>query len=573
MSHEELAKTEYLDQRCAPQEMTGDRFIAETLKGYGVTHVFFMEAILRRVLFRLKPLGLTHVLAHSEKAAAYMADGYARAARRPGICMSQSVGAANLAAGLQDAYLGRSPVIAITGKQATTSQYRNAYQEIIHGPLFEPVTKYNVNIDDVRQLPHLLRQAFREATTGRPAPVHLEVMDNLGRSIEEAKAEMEVVVEDPFTRYPAFRPEPERHWVEAAARVLERAESPVIIAGGGAAASSAGPEIVELAEMLSIPVATSISGKGTILENHPLSVGVVGTYSCKSANRVVSKADLVLYIGSCTGDQVTNIWTVPRPGTAVIQIDIEPTEIGRNYPITVGLMGDAKVTVRRLIEAVSVKAKKDHWSEQAKGMVKEWLEEITPLRESNASPIRVERLCKELTEILPQNAVLVACTGWSGVWTGTMVHITHPGQSYIRAAGSLGWGFPASLGAKCGVPDRPVVCFTGDGGFWYHLSELETANRYGIKTLTVVNNNQALNQDAHNLKSLYGDQPENDPLVRFKAVNFAKIAQEMGCMGIRVERADEIAGALKKGLAADRPAVVEVLTDPDCVAPRPWSPV
>jgi acetolactate synthase-1/2/3 large subunit len=150
--------------------------------------------------------------------------------------------------------------------------------------------------------------------------------------------------------------------------------------------------------------------------------------------------------------------------------------------------------------------------------------------------------------------------------------MTHPEQSYIRAAGSLGWGFPASLGAKCGVSDRPVVCFTGDGGLWYHISELETASRYGIKTVTVVNNNHTLNQDAHGLRQQYGDQPENDGLVKFQETNFVNIAREMGCMGIRVEKADEIAGALKKALETDRPALVEVITDPNCAAPSPWTP-
>jgi acetolactate synthase-1/2/3 large subunit len=253
-------------------------------------------------------------LAHSEKAAAYMADGYARASYRPGVCMAQSAGAANLAAGLQDAYLARSPVIAITGRQQSMAQYRNAYQEIIHGPLFDPVTKYNVNVDDVDQLPHVLRQAFREATTGIPGPVHLDTLDNTGQITEGAEAEMQVLVEAPFTSFPPFRPEPEPEVVRAAARTLEATSRPVIVAGGGAMASSAGPEIVELAETLSIPVATSLDGKGIISEKHPLSLGPVGTYSCWCANKVVSEADLVLYIGSNTGDQVTFGWRIPRPG-------------------------------------------------------------------------------------------------------------------------------------------------------------------------------------------------------------------------------------------------------------------
>jgi acetolactate synthase-1/2/3 large subunit len=569
-------KTKYLQRKGPVQgsaKMSGGRFIAETCKGYGVTHVFFVEAILRGVLVEMEALGIRRVLTHSEKAAAYMADGYARVKRGPGICMAQSVGAANLAAGLQDAYLALSPVIAITGRQQPLSQYRNAYQEILHYPLFEPVTKYNVNVDTVEQLPYLLRQAFREATSGAPRPVHLDLMGNLGQVIDFAEANLEVVIEEPFTHYPSNRPAPEDEFVREAARVLENAERPVIVAGGGATASGAGPEIVELAEMLSIPTATSLNGKGTIMENHPLSLGVVGSYSRWCANRIISEADLVLFIGSHTGDQVTNYWTVPKPGTPVIQVDIDPSELGRNYPNSVGLMGDAKVTVRRLIECLNPSSKKEQWAQYAQKVVKNWRDELEPLRNSDAFPIRPERLCKELTEVLPADAILVADTGYSGIWTGAMVYLTHPEQRYIRAAGSLGWALPASLGAKCAVPDRPVVCFTGDGGFWYHLSELETAVRCGIKTVTIVNNNHCLSQCEGGILAAYGDRPgKREEIYKFREVNFARIAQEMGCLGIRVERSSEIAGALLKALAADVPAVVEVVTDAECKAPEPWTP-
>ncbi len=555
------------------RKMSGGRFIAEMCSGYGLTHVFFVEAILRQTLMEMETLGIRRVLAHSEKAAAYMADGYARMSRRPGICMAQSVGAANLAAGLQDAYLALSPVIAITGRQQPISQYRNAYQEILHYPLFEPVTKYNVNVDTIEQLPYLLRQAFREATSGSPRPVHLDLMGNIGQVIDFAEADMEAMVEESFTHYPSNRPEPENERIREAARVLEKAERPVIVAGGGAIASQAGPEIVGLAEMLSIPVATSLNGKGTILENHPLSLGLVGSYSRWCANRIVSEADLVLFIGSHTGDQVTNYWTVPGPGTPVIQIDIDPSELGRNYPNTVALMGDAKVTVQRLIEYLNPEAKKGQWARHAQNLVKQWQDEQEPLRKSDAVPIRPERLCKELTEALPSQAVLVADTGYSGIWTGAMVYLTHPEQQYIRASGSLGWAFPASLGAKCAAPDRPVVCFTGDGGFWYHLSELETAVRCGIKTVTVVNNNHCLSQCSEGVNRAYGDRSgKREEIYKFREVNFARIAQEMGCLGLRVEQPAEIAEALRKALVANTPAVVEVVTDAECKAPEPWTP-
>lgn len=342
---------------------------------------------------------------------------------------------------------------------------------------------------------------------------------------------------------------------------------------GGAIASSAGSEIVDLAEMLSIPVATSLNGKGTIPENHPLSVGVVGSYSRWCANRVVSEADLVLFVGSHTGEQVTNSWSVPRMGTPVIQVDVDPSELGRSYPCTVGLMGDAKVTVSKLIEILNPKGKKGLWAQRVQRLVKEWHEEVEPLRNSEAIPIRPERLCKELTAVLPSNAVLVSDTGYAAIWTGTMVYLTHSGQSYIRCAGSLGWGFPASLGAKCAAPDRPVVCFTGDGGFWYHLSELETAIRCGIKIVTVVNNNHCLRQGLEGVLRAYRDSSGNrEEMYMFRDVNFAQIAQDIGCLGIRVERPEEISGALKKALSADLPSLVDVVTDGKCSAPRPWTP-
>jgi acetolactate synthase-1/2/3 large subunit len=382
-----------------------------------------------------------------------------------------------------------------------------------------------------------------------------------------------VWIEQAFTHYPSSRPEPESEYIQEAARILEVAEQPVIVAGGGVIASAAEAEIVQLAELLSIPMATSLNGKGTILENHPLSLGLVGSYSRWCANRVVSEADLVLFIGSHTGDQVTNYWTVPKPSTPVIQIDIDPSELGRNYPNTVALMGDAKVTVRRLIELIDPSTKKEQWAQHAQKLVNNWREEQQPLRNSDVLPIRPERLCHELTEILPSDAVLVADTGYSGIWTGTMVYLTHPQQRYIRAAGSLGWALPASLGAKCAEPDRPVVCFTGDGGFWYHLSELETAVRCGIKTVTVVNNNHCLSQCAEGINVAYGDKPGNrGEIYQFREVNFARIGQEMGCLGLRIERPEEIAGALEQALMADVPAVVEIVTDPECKAPEPWRP-
>jgi len=553
--------------------MTGAQYLAETMKAYGVTHAFYMPMIVTRGLVEMEKVGIRRIMTHGEKAAAYMADGYARTARRPAVCMCQNVGAANLAAGLQDAYLGGSPVVAITGRRTSMQQYRHSYQEIDHVQPFEAVTKYNVMVDTVEQLPLLLRQAFREATSGAPGPVHLDLQGSTGNVIMDAEADLEMVVEAPFTHVPPFRGEPETEMIRDAARVLSGARRPVIIAGGGVVSSGAQKEVVELAEMLSIPVATSLNAKGTIPDDHPLAVGVCGTYSRRCANQVVSEADLVFFIGSHTGSQVTTEWLIPAAGTPVIQLDIDPAELGRSYPIQVGLQGDARASLRKLIENMEPLGPRNEWVNRAQGLVKEWRDEIAPHFNSDASPIRPERLCKEIADYLPSDGILVVDTGHSGIWTGTMVDLKTQEQTFLRCAGSLGWAFPAAMGAKCAAPERPVVCFTGDGGFWYHLTELETAARYGINTVTVVNNNHSLNQEKRSNENYYAGGPGNvDELWVFPETDFAKVAQDMGCFGIRVEDPNQIQSAIEEAIASGKPAVVDVISDIEGIADRAWTP-
>ncbi len=551
--------------------MTGSRFFAEAMRAYGVSHVFFVPTIITQAMAEMEDMNIRRVTTHGEKAAAYMADGYARASHRPGICLAQNVGAANLAAGLRDASMACSPVIAITGGPEPDSRYRHVYQEVEDFSMFDPVTKFNAQVDKVERLPDFLRQAFRAATTGAPGPVHLRMRGRHGNVLEE-EGNFELIVEQQFLQFPAFRPEPELDRVKEAARALTQAQRPVIVAGGGVIASQAELEVIDLAEKLSIPIATSLNGKGTIPDRHPLSVGVVGTYSRWCANRVVAEADLVFFIGSHTGSQVTNNWKIPRPGAPVLQLDIEPMEIGRNYPPKVGLLGDAKVTLRRLIDTVDPMTPGRDWIQRVQQLVREWREETKLLISSDAIPIRPERICKEITEFLPSDAVLVADTGHSGIWTGTLVDLKHSNQRYIRCAGSLGWAFPASLGVKCALRDRPVLCFTGDGGFYYHLAELETAARFGINAVILVNNNHALSQEQRLFNAAYGGKQRGraHEMWVFKETNLAKVAEAMGCFAIRVERPSELRNALEQAFAAGKPAVVDVVSDIEALYPRAW---
>jgi len=322
------------------EKPTGARVLADMLAGYGVTHVFMVPAVLRRTMAELERRTTIHrIQTHGEKAAAYMADGYARACGRPGICMAQHVGALNLAAGLRDAYLAHSPVLAFTGGRDPRTSFRKLYQEVDDVPAFEQVTKFNATVDAVERIPDLVRQAFRVAVSGAPGPVHLQFRGNEGQ-VDAEEAEIEAICEPMFSRVPPFRPEPEPGSVRQALALLEHAERPVLIAGGGVRASGAGAELVALAEKLAIPVATSLNGKDVIRAEHPLAVGVVGTYSRESANRVVAQADLVCFIGSATGGMTTNIWNCPKIGVAAIQIDIDPEALGRNYPLRAAVLGD-----------------------------------------------------------------------------------------------------------------------------------------------------------------------------------------------------------------------------------------
>src|ERR1700752_3019160 len=331
------------------RKMTGAQCLADMLKGYGVTHVFHVPAVLRTTyaeMERRTEIKRLHV--HGEKASAYMADGYARASGKPGICMAQVIGALNLAAGLRDAWLAHSPVIAMTGGREPKTKFRKVYQEIDDVPAFEPVTKFNATVDDVARFPDMVRQAFRVATTGTPGPVHLQFRGNEGQ-VDAEEAEMEPLCEPQFARVPPFRPAPDDASVLAAVAALQGAARPVIVAGGGVRASGAQADLVALAEALQIPVATSLNGKDAIPGTHPLSVGVVGSYSRESANRVVNRADLVCFIGSETGGMTTHFWAVPKIGTPAVQVDIDPEAIGRNYPLVAGVNGDAKVTLVRML--------------------------------------------------------------------------------------------------------------------------------------------------------------------------------------------------------------------------------
>jgi acetolactate synthase-1/2/3 large subunit len=541
---------------------TGHAHLAQALHGYGVSHTFMVPTVAVPALAEMSALGIVGVMTHGEKSAAYMADGYARATGRPSVCLAQSVGSANLAAGLREPWLMGSPVIAITGGRDPLTSHRHLYQETEDFELYRRMTKFNAEVDDVRRVPDLLRQAFRAATTGRPGPVHLQLRGRGGEMLGDELEADAPVAEPRFAAAPPFRPVPDDAALRDALDLLAAGERPVILAGGGARVSGAHAVLLALAERLGIPVATSFTGKGLVDERHPLALGCLGSTSRPSANRAVAEADVVLVVGSRLGSQVTDNYRLPKRQATVIQLDLDPQELGRNHPNAVSLLGDARAGLARLLELSDTSGDHAAWRARAAGFVREFRAEKAPLLASDARPIRPERLCHELGRALPADAVVVVDTGHSGLWTAPLLDLL-PSHTFLRAGGTLGWAFPAALGAKCAVGERHVVCFTGDGGFYYHLAELETAARHGIAAVIVVNDNVSLSQDMQHFEGAFGGpgDPACERMWRFRDVSLAEVARELGCFGARVEAPEEIAGALAEALVCGRPAVVEVMTD------------
>ena len=553
------------------KKQTGAVVLAELLKSLGVTHIFMVPAVLRRTMVEIeKRTNIKRLHVHSEKSAAYMADGYARVSHKPAICMAQIIGALNIAAGLRDAFLAHSPVIALTGGREPKTKFKKVYQEIDDMPAFEPVTKFNATIDDVNRFSDMMEQAFRVATSGSPGPVHLQFRGNEAQ-IDLEEIEEEVTVNEINIQIPPHRPICDDSVLKKALEAVQTASKPIIVAGGGARHSGCSKELLTFAEKLSIPIATSLNGKDLLNSNHPLSCGVVGTYSRESANLSVKEADLVIFIGSETGSMTTHFWAVPTTKVRVIQIDIEPENLGRNYNLEVAIHGDAKVILERMTTLADSKnfPERTEWLSRITKLRSDWYYKYQPLMESDAKPIRPERLCREISNAAPKNAVFVVDTGHAGMWMGGMFDLTHSEQTYIRSAGHLGWAFPASLGAKCALPNKPVICFTGDAGFWYHIAEIEVAVRWNINTIVIVNNNSGGNQSKRGFDRAYGGEQteEGRQLWTFNNINFAAIAENIGAVGIRVENAKEIKPAIEKAIELNNPVIIDVVTDINALAP------
>ena len=540
--------------------------IAEMFRAYGVSHFFFVPVILPEAQKRMSAIGITPVMTHGEKAAAYMADGYARVSGKVGVCGAQAIGSSNLAAGLRDPYMAWVPVLALSGVPDAATRHRNLYQDADDHDAFEAVTKWNGHVPDDSRFPDLLRQAFRTAATPACRPVHLEIAGATGATGDSA-AMADGRAEPRYGRAPSDRPQADPGAVAQALSVLAAAQRPVILAGNGVARSGAAAAVREFAEATQTPVVMSLNGMATIPYDHPLYTGVVGHYGADGANKVLLEADVILVLGSSLGSMTTKHWTLIPDAAKIIQVDARGEEIGRNFAVEVPLVADIRAAVAQLSSGASVTSP-EPWRDRVTQLRDEWRREIADAETSAAVQIRPERLFAQLATEMADDGIIVGDTGHAGHWSARHIQL-RDGQSMIRAAGSLGWSLPASIGAKCALPDREVICVTGDAGFYYHVAELETARRYGVNVIVVINNNRSMNQEAKLWDAGNAEQEKN---WIFTDASFTDVARGFGCYAVRVDDPADFAGALEKARGSGLPAVIDVRTDPAVVAPPSYGP-
>jgi acetolactate synthase-1/2/3 large subunit len=546
-----------------PKTLTVSQALAKLLSAYGAEYIFTLTGAPQDPLIQChNHEGVKVVLARSERSAFAMADAYARVTGKPTFGIVQyGPGATYLPACLIDAFWASSPLIALSGTTNTNTRYRFEYQEVEQTSMFPVMTKWAGELPQPDRIADVLRTVVRAAVSGVPGPAYLGIpADWFNRPLAAAP---DLYAENAFLKAPALRVAPVAQDVERAMKLLATAEKPVLIAGGGVMLSEAWPELTALAEALNIPVVTTLAGKGSIADTHPLSVGVVGRYSRKVANETLGAADMCLAIGTRLSSMGTDVFKVPRKGTRIIHVDLDAATLGRTYREELSIVADAQVALIMLREAARA-ARLDGtrwaaWTKQAQGQVAAWvrdLEQVSrePMHEGRLNPYHVMRL---LDHHMTGEDVIVADTGYMAVWATTVLQQKKAGRNTLRAAGSLGWAFPAAFGAKLAVgAGRRVFGLTGDGGIGYHLADLETALRLKIPVIQIVMNNCSLAFEYHVQKYVHEEMcPEAS---EFLDVPFADVARAFGAYGERVTTGEQFIPALRRAEESGKPAIIDV---------------
>jgi acetolactate synthase-1/2/3 large subunit len=547
-------------------KLTGAEAMVRMLQLNGVKHIFglcgdtslpFYDAMARL------DHGIDHILTRDERSAAYMADGYARVTNKVGVCEGPSGGGATyLLPGLVEANESSVAVLGITTDVSVGSRGKYPLTELDQKALYRPLTKWNTTIDRVDQIPGAVRAAFRAMTTGKPGAAHLCLPYDIQKHEMEAT---DVWAQEGHDKFPAMRYGPNPADIEKAADKLVASKAPVIICGGGVVISGACSALEKLAATLNAPVCTTVSGKGSLADTHPLNAGVVGANGgVESTRAVVAGADLILFIGCRAGSTTTEHWRYPNREVPILHIDADPMVISTNYRTDVAMVGDALLALNALNDAVAARiahrpatvadgraiAAKARAAKQAA---------FAALAASLATPIKPERVVDSLNRLLPDNAIVVADPGTPCPYFSAYFNASRPGRQFItnRAHGALGFSLSAGIGASVGRPGAVVVSVMGDGSFGFTCGEMETLVRRNIPLKMIVFSNSVFGWIKASQKEGYGQRYFS---VDFSRTDHARVAEAFGVKAWRVEDPSQIDAAIKAALAHDGPALVDVIS-------------
>jgi len=494
---------------------------------------------------------LRHILVRHEQGAAHAADAYARVSGGAGVCVATSgPGATNLVTGIMNAYMDSSPLIAFGGQVSTSLIGNDAFQESDMMGITMPITKHNFQVRDPNKLRSTIKKAFKIALNGRPGPVYID----LPKDIQAA----EVTAEDNNFTIPGFKPVTAGHpmQVKRAAEMILNAERPVIIAGGGIVWSMAWGELRELAELFNIPVATTLMAKSAFPEGHPLCLGMLGMHGTKAANYAVANSDLLIAVGCRFSDRITGNVRTFAGGSKKIHIDIDSAEIGKNVRVDLPIVGDAKNVLQQLnqlLRKISAKGKDSAWSEKARKFAKECNCSI----DVSGNPIDPRKLLFEFNRALREDDIAVTGVGQQQMFCAHFLKRSRP-RTFISSggAGTMGFGLPASIGAKVAAPNVEVFDFDGDGSIAMTIQELATAKEENIKITAVVMNNAYLGM-VRQWEEIFFDRRYSSVHLG-KTPDFAKLAEAYGLKGITVTRDSEISAAFKEARKSDEAVVMDV---------------
>lgn len=547
-------------------QVTGGEAFVRMLQLHGVKHIFGLcgdtSLPLYDAMYRLEH-GMQHILTRDERSAAYMADGYARVSGRVGVCEGPSGGGATyILPGVVEANESSIALLCFTSDISVAARGRYALTELDQQALFKPLTKWNTMIDSGADIPRVLRRAFEQMTTGRSGAVHLGLPYDVQKQMVD---ETDIWGDASLGAYPARRSCADAAAVAQSADLLAAAQRPLFIVGGGVLISGAEQELIACAERLGAAVATSVSGQGSIGDAHELALGVVGSNGGTLPTRaVVQAADLIVFVCCRAGSVTTERWRCPAPGKAkVIQLDVDAAVIGANYPVEVGLVGDAKLTLAALRDALEAAGcRRRAWGRDAVAAAKlEKFSAFHALAAAGERPIRPERVVAELNRVLPDDAVVVADPGTPCPYFSAYYRNDLAGRHFIsnRAHGALGYSMAAAAGAYFGRPQAKIVAVMGDGSFGFTVGELETVCRLRIPLAMIVISNASYGWIKAGQKAGFGERYFS---VDFARTDHAAVASAFGIRSYRVDDPAKLGETLRLAAEANEPVLVDILCQP-----------